>query len=126
MAFTAQIMDESAPAWFGWRLGAALGFVFACASACFSAFSLFMRFATTRLRIADSLSDNAYGMYLIHYVFVVWLQYALLTAPLLAIVKAGIVFGVTLALSWAASAAIRCVPFGARLIGERRAVAKAS
>jgi len=46
-------------------------------------------------------------MYLIHYVFVVWLQYALLNAHLFAFTKAGIVFGVTLVLSWAASAALR-------------------
>lgn len=34
-------------------------------------------------------------MYLFHYVFVVWLQYALLGAALLAIAKAMIVFGGT-------------------------------
>ena len=36
-----------------------------------------LRFATNRSHALDSLSDNAYGMYLVHYVFVVWLQYAL-------------------------------------------------
>jgi surface polysaccharide O-acyltransferase-like enzyme len=88
--------------------------------------SLFLRFATTRLRVAESLSDNAYGMYLVHYVFVVWLQYALLDVQLVAVAKAAIVFVVTLLMSWGSTAAIRCVPLGARLIGERRAVAKAS
>jgi hypothetical protein len=42
---------------------------------------------------SNSLSSNAYRMYLIHYVFAVWLQYALLGAGLLAIGKAAIVFG---------------------------------
>ena len=39
-------------------------------------------------RSADSLSANAYGIYLIHYVFVTWLQYALLGVALFAIAKA--------------------------------------
>jgi hypothetical protein len=57
-------------------------------------------------------------MYLLHYIFVVWLQYALLELPLLAIAKATIVLGGTLVLAWAATAALRLVPFGPRLIGE--------
>ena len=88
--------------------------------------SFFLRFATTRYRAAESLSDNAYGMYLVHYVFVVWMQYALIPVPLGAVAKAAIVFVVTLVLSWGATAAIRCIPLGSRLVGERRAVAKAS
>ena len=41
--------------------------------------------------IADSLSRNAYGMYLLHYVFVTWLQLALLGVPLSGWVKATLV-----------------------------------
>jgi hypothetical protein len=37
-----------------------------------------LRFATRHSRSLDSLSESAYGMYLVHYVFVVWLQYLLL------------------------------------------------
>jgi surface polysaccharide O-acyltransferase-like enzyme len=62
--------------------------------------------------VLDSLSRNAYCMYLVHYVFVVWLQYALLNAPLFALGKAAIVFGATLVLSWATSAALRRLPLG--------------
>ena len=43
-------------------------------------------------------------MYLIHYVFAVWLQYALLNAALFAVGKAAIVFGGTLIMSWAIAA----------------------
>jgi surface polysaccharide O-acyltransferase-like enzyme len=57
--------------------------------------------------VLDSLSRNAYGIYLVHYVFVVWLQYALLNAPVFAFVKAATVFGLTLVLSWVASAALQ-------------------
>ena len=45
-------------------------------------------------------------MYLIHYVFAVWLQYALLGAGLFAIGKAAIVFGGTLIMSWTIAAAM--------------------
>ena len=72
-----------------------------------------LRFAHWRLRAFDSLSANAYRMYLIHYVFAVWLQYALLDTALFAIGKAAIVFGGTLIMSWAIAAALgrrRCRP----------------
>jgi surface polysaccharide O-acyltransferase-like enzyme len=89
--------------------------------------ALALRFATQRQRILDSLSQNAYGMYLVHYVFVVWLQYAMLGVLIPAIVKVAIVFTGTLLMSWAATAALRSIPFGSRLIGDDgRALAKAS
>jgi hypothetical protein len=58
-----------------------------------------------------------YGLYLVHYNFVVWLQYALLGTALFAMVKAAIVFGGTLVLSWIAVLAVQRIPFGAQLIG---------
>jgi hypothetical protein len=45
-------------------------------------------------------------MYLLHYVFIVWLQYALLPIALFAAGKAAMVFGGTLALSWAAAVGV--------------------
>ena len=80
-----------------------------------------MRFATRRRAVLDSLSANAYGMYLVHYPFVVWMQYALLDAPLPAIVKARVVFAVAVVASWAVTAALRSIPLGARLIGAEPA-----
>ena len=49
------------------------------------------------------------------YNFVVWLQYALLGTALFAMIKAAIVFGCTLVLSWIAVLAVQRAP--------RRAVA---
>jgi hypothetical protein len=57
-------------------------------------------------------------MYLLHYAPVVWLQYALMDAAAPALVKAAIAFGGALVLSWTATAAMRFLPFGSRLIGE--------
>jgi hypothetical protein len=82
------------------------GFVLACGSGCFALLALCLRFAAERVRVLDSLSANAYGIYLLHYVFVVWLQYLLLPFELFAGVKAAIVLGGTLAMSWGLSAAL--------------------
>jgi len=110
---------------FALLLGSALGFVLACAGGGMVVLALALHFTTRRRRVLNSLSENAYGMYLVHYVFVVWLQYAMLGVAVPAIVKAAIVFAGTLLLSWGATAAIRSVPLGARLIGtERRVLAK--
>ena len=84
--------------------------------------AIFLRFGQHRSRVYDSLSDSAYGMYLVHYVFVVWMQYRPAGCSLFAIAKAAIVFGVTLALSWATVAAMQRIPFGSRLIGARRQI----
>jgi glucans biosynthesis protein C len=82
-------------------IGAYLAVVLAVASACFCFNAVFLRFATGRVPIVDSLAENAYAIYLVHYVFVVWLQYALLSVVWPAIVKGIIVFSGTLVLSWA-------------------------
>jgi GNAT superfamily N-acetyltransferase len=100
-------------------------FVYAVAFASFSAsqtvnlIALLLHFDSDGWSILDPLRDSSYGIFLIHYVFLLWLQYALFgiaLAPipqLTAIIKAVIVFVVTLALSWAATAALRRIP-GAR------------
>jgi surface polysaccharide O-acyltransferase-like enzyme len=59
-------------------------------------------------------------MYLVHYVFVVWLQYVLLAAGLFAVIKGTIVFSGTLILSWGTIAAVRRIPAAAHVIGADR------
>jgi glucans biosynthesis protein C len=88
------------------RCATAIGFVIACASLCLCALSICLRFAHWRRRELNSLSVNAYRMYLIHYPLAVWLQYALLSTALVAIAKAAIVFGCTLVASWGIAAAM--------------------
>jgi len=89
---------------FIYRLGAAFAFPLACAAGAFSLLAICLRVMRTRYRLLDSLSAHAYSIYLVHYIFVVWLQFSLLHVGLNAIEKAGIVFVGGLALSWAASA----------------------
>ena len=89
-------------------------------SGCFALLALCLRFAPERTRILDSLSVNAYNMYLLHYVFVVWLQYALLPVALFAAGKAAIVFSGTLALSWAAAVILGNMPWDIYLAQTKR------
>jgi hypothetical protein len=98
----------------------AAGASFALAGACsfFFVIAACLRFGAVRSRLFDGLSKNAFGIYLLHYAPLVWLQYALLDAPFSAIAKAVIVFGGTLFFAFAATAAIRFGRFGSRLIGE--------
>lgn len=88
------------------KFAAGAGFAVACATSCLSSLAICLRFAHWRAWAFDSLSTNAYRMYLVHYVFAVWLQYALLGTGLFAIGKAAIVFGGTLIMSWSIAAAM--------------------
>ncbi len=100
------------------------GVVLFAATACFAAIAAFLRFATVPRPILRSLADNAFGIYVFHYVFVIWTQYALLRLALPAVAKGALVLGVALASSWAVSAGVGRLAFGARLLrGERRTVA---
>jgi hypothetical protein len=92
-----------------WGIVGGVVFATTCAALSFAFLGLFVRFATRRFWIFDSLSDNEYGMYLIHYMFVSWLQFAILGLALPALAKGAIVFGSVLLLSWGASAALRSI-----------------
>ena len=122
MGLTGLTMNGPAP--LALRAAADLSFVVACATGCFFLIAVSLRFAAKQSRLLDGLSGNAYGLYLVHYNFVVWLQYALLGAALFAVVKAAIVFALALGASALTILAVRRIPFGAQLIGApRRAVA---
>jgi surface polysaccharide O-acyltransferase-like enzyme len=85
-------------------------FVLSCASSSFAFLAVFLRFARHSNRVIDSLSINAYGIYICHYFCVTWLQWALLGAVLPAAVKALLVFAGAVALSWGISASLRPIP----------------
>jgi surface polysaccharide O-acyltransferase-like enzyme len=94
------------------------GFVFAltCGAISFALLALFVRFITRRNPIFDSLSDDEYRMYLIHYMFVSWLQMALLAIALGPIAKTVAVISGVLLLSWGTSAGLRRVPAIGRIV----------
>jgi hypothetical protein len=120
MALTALTMSNTDSSSLGLQILDDLSFVLACFSSCCAMLSLVLRFGGRRLPVLGVLKRDAYGMYLVHYVFVVWLQYTLLAAALLAVVKGAIVFGGTLLLSWGTIAAVRRIPPAAQVIGADR------
>jgi glucans biosynthesis protein C len=96
-----------------------VGFAVACAAGCAFLIAASLRFGLKRSRALASLSANAYSLYLVHYVFVVWMQFALLALSVSAVLKAPIVFIVALVVSWIIILAVQRIPLGARLIGVR-------
>jgi glucans biosynthesis protein C len=114
---------ESPP--LGLQILADLGFVLACFANCLGVLAIILRFAARRLPSLAGIKDGAYGMYLVHYLFVVWLQFSLLDTALPAFIKGAVVFGGTLMLSWGSIAALRRVPSIGQIIGAGRATGAA-
>jgi glucans biosynthesis protein C len=96
------------------RLAAAISFPCACAAGVLAYLAIALRLLRTRDRLLDSLSNHAYGIYLVHYVFVLWLQYALVGLALSAVPKMLIVFAAALILSWGANAGTGALMLWAR------------
>lgn len=118
MGLTALTLDGNAP--LGIRTAADLAYVVACAAGCFFLIAVTLRFAARPSPILGNLGADAYPLYLLHYAFVVWLQYVLLPLPLFAPLKAATVFAATFICTWAAAGAVQHLPFGAALIGSTR------
>jgi hypothetical protein len=70
-----------------WRGLTGLAFALSCAASSLAVLAVFVRFAHIRAKLYDSLRENAYAMYVIHYPFVSWLQYALLPSSFSALAK---------------------------------------
>jgi glucans biosynthesis protein C len=117
MAVTSLTLDRAAPMII--QAAAAVCFVIACASGCFFVLASSLRFGLTRSAALDSLSVNAYSLYLVHYVPTVWLQYALVGAPIFALFKGIIVFCGTVIASWATILLYQRIPSVLRLIFSR-------
>jgi surface polysaccharide O-acyltransferase-like enzyme len=92
-----------------WEAIADFGFVVSCAAATFAFLGTFIRFTKKRHPLWESLRDNSYGIYLIHYVIVSWLQYSLLKISLSAPAKGLVVFAGALTVGWILVAARRAL-----------------
>jgi hypothetical protein len=98
------------------KMAANFGFVITCATSCFALLALFLRFIRKPRRVFDSVRSNAYGMYIVHYAIVSWLQLSILPVPLSALGKATVVIAATGLLSWATTATLRRVPAFRRIL----------
>ncbi|UFH52251.1 acyltransferase [Spirosoma sp. KNUC1025] len=80
-------------------------------ASCLASISACLSFFKQKINVPSagwtSLSDNAYGIYILHYPFVTWLQFALLGVSLPVSLKFLFVFLVASSLSWLGSRFIR-------------------
>jgi hypothetical protein len=105
---------DAPPIW--WRTAYGLAFALFSGAMAFAEPGTFLRFAKAPLRLLDAMRPSAYGIFLVHYIFIIWLQYVVYDPPLSPFVKFAIVFAGTLAGSWATVIMLRKIPFVARMI----------
>ncbi|HZP74737.1 MAG TPA: acyltransferase [Pseudolabrys sp.] len=98
------------------RLLSDISFVLCCGTISFAFFAIFRRFADAHHFVFDKLSACSYGIYLVHYPIVVWLQFTLLALVLSPLAKAGIVYAGAATLTWGIVLALRRVPVIARVV----------
>jgi surface polysaccharide O-acyltransferase-like enzyme len=109
------IADFASPP-LSWQTGYGLAFALFSAAMTFTVLAVSLRFASSTMKLLDAMRPQAYGIFLSHYIFIIWLQYAIYDYSWPAFVKFAIVFGGTLALSWAVTALLRRIPVVARMI----------
>ncbi len=125
LALTGSLLHAGAAASVGVQVADYASYALASFASCFFVLAAVLRFGAVRSPVLDSLGANAYGMYLVHYLFVVWLQYALLGADFPAVVKGALVFAGTLAASWGSVAGFRALLPALHGIAAGRAAGRA-
>lgn len=78
--------------------------------------ALAVRFSGQSGSIGNSLCANAYGIYLMHWPIVLWLQLLLLGTPLAPLAKGALVMTLGFSLSWLASSLFRRLPGVSRAV----------
>ena len=102
------------PQW--WEVAYAVVFPLFSAAMTFAVLAWFMRREASRAPLLDAMQPSAYGIFLIHYVPVLWMQYWLLGRDLSAFSKAGLSFAFGLGVSWLATLALRSLPGAKRVL----------
>src|SRR6202166_2741527 len=99
-----------------WRTAYGAAFAAFSAAMAFTVPATSLRLAHSSLRLLDAMQPQAYGIFLLHYMFIIWLQYTVYDPAFPAGVKAGIVFVGTLSGSWLLTMMLRRIPLVARMI----------
>lgn len=99
-----------------WEVAYGLAFASFSAAMAFTVLTISVRLTHSSLRLLDVMQPSAYGIFLVHYIFVVWLQYVVYDPAWPAGVKAAVVFAGTLGGSWLVTIWLRKIPFIARMI----------
>ncbi|MFY0254801.1 acyltransferase family protein [Chitinophaga sp. 30R24] len=106
VVLTQWVKQQLMPAAIGWSLYF-ICFAASCACSSLAFISMFCAIGNASGKWSRSLSENAYCIYLVHYIFVTWSQFALLPIALPAGIKFLFTFGVALGGSWWLSSWLR-------------------
>jgi hypothetical protein len=68
------------PLW--WQTAYGLAFALFCAAMTFTLPTIFLRFARSQVGLLDAMRPSAYGIYLLHFIPLIWLQYVIAEPPL--------------------------------------------
>jgi surface polysaccharide O-acyltransferase-like enzyme len=109
------IADFASPP-LSWQTGYGFAFALFSAAMTFTVLAAALRFASSTMKLLDAMRPQAYGIFLTHYIFIIWLQYAVYDYSWPAFVKFSVVFIGTLVLSWTATALLRKAPIVSRMI----------
>jgi surface polysaccharide O-acyltransferase-like enzyme len=99
-----------------WRTAYGIGFAMFSAAMAFTVAATSLRLSRSSLWLLDAMKPSAYGIFLFHYMFIIWLQYFVYDPAWPAGVKAAIVFTGTLGGSWLLTVLLRKIPLVARTI----------
>jgi surface polysaccharide O-acyltransferase-like enzyme len=94
------------PAFSAWMIYYTV-YILSCTLTCIAFITTFRARVNVPKPLLDSLAANAYLIYLIHYIFVIWTQFFLLDIDTPALIKFTIVFLNALAVSWMISIFLR-------------------
>jgi surface polysaccharide O-acyltransferase-like enzyme len=99
-----------------WKIAYGLAFASFSAAMAFTVPAILLRFAGSSWKLLDAMQPSAYGIYLVHYICIIWLQYVVYDHSWPAFVKFAIVFAGTLSMSWGLTVLLRRIPVVARMI----------
>jgi surface polysaccharide O-acyltransferase-like enzyme len=99
---------RSPPLW--WHAAYGVSFALFCAAMTFTWPAMFLRFAGSRFPLLDAIRPSAYGIYLLHFIPLIWLQYFVFEPAWPAFAKFLIVFAGTLSVSWGLTLGLRRIP----------------
>jgi surface polysaccharide O-acyltransferase-like enzyme len=99
-----------------WRTAYGIAFAMFSAAMAFTVAATSLRLSRSSLWLLDAMKPSAYGIFLFHYMFIIWLQYFVYDPAWPAGVKAAIVFTGTLGGGWLLTVLLRKIPLVARTI----------
>ncbi|MGJ4929647.1 acyltransferase family protein [Bradyrhizobium sp. HKCCYLS2038] len=105
---------DSPPLW--WRAAYGSAVASFCAAMAFGVPTFFLRWANAPLSLMDRMQPSAYGIYLLHFLPLLWLQYLVFDPAWPAAVKFSIVLVGTLSVSWLAAVLLRRIPLVRRIV----------